>query len=105
MKSYKIEYLPLAKNDLLEIVDYISHNLKNPKAANRLAEEIIGEIKGLSAFPYSAPIYIPIRLLEHEYRKLLVKNYMVFYWVEERTKVITIARIFYAKRNFDSSLI
>ena len=105
MKSYKVEYLPFAKNYLLEIVDYISHTLKKPKAANRLAEEIVGEIKGLSEFPYSTQIYIPIRPLGYEYRKLLVKNYMILYWVDERTKVITIARVSYAKRNFDSLLI
>ena len=35
--SYKLEYLPVAQRDMIEIVRYISEELKNPIAADRLA--------------------------------------------------------------------
>ena len=42
-----------------------------------------------------------IRPLTNEYRRLIVKNYTAFYYVDERTKVITVARVIYSKRDFD----
>ena len=34
---YKLEYLPVARKDMIEIVRYISRELCNPAAANQLA--------------------------------------------------------------------
>ncbi len=36
---YKIEYLPLALEDLIEITKYISNTLKNSKSAQRLCQQ------------------------------------------------------------------
>ena len=33
MGKYKLRYLPIAEQDLLEIVEYIQNNLQNPIAA------------------------------------------------------------------------
>lgn len=38
---YKLEYLPVAQRDMVEIVRYISGELQNPAAANRLAMELV----------------------------------------------------------------
>ena len=46
------------------------------------------------------PAYAPLRPLKHEYRKLLVENYMMLYWVSETEKRVTIARVVYARRNY-----
>ena len=35
MKNYKLQYLPLAEQDLAEIIFYIQNNLQNPIAAVR----------------------------------------------------------------------
>jgi plasmid stabilization system protein ParE len=35
---------------------------------------------------------------------LLVKNYFVFYWVDENEKTVTIARVIYARRNISTIL-
>ena len=72
---YKLEYLPVARKDMIEIVRYISRELQNPD-------------------------YQPIRSLKHEYRKILVQNYLMFYWVDEEEKLVTVARVVYAKRDY-----
>ena len=72
--SYAVSYLPAAVDDLKETVSYIAHTLGNPSAADRLSEEIVRQIDTLADFPYSAPAYTPISQLEHEYRRLLVKE-------------------------------
>ncbi len=97
--KYAIQYLPSALEDLKEIVRYISNTLQNPKAADNLGREIIEKVDLIADFPYSAPHYTPIKPLAYEYRKLLVKNYFVFYRVNEEEKTVTVARVIYAKRN------
>ena len=101
---YYIEYLPSAQRELVSISRYISHELCNPDAANRLAENIIDSIDTLCRFPYAHPVYIPIRPLPYEYRKFPVQNYMIFYRVDEENKKVIIAHIIYGKRNSDALL-
>ena len=97
---YKLEYLPAARKDMLEIVQYISRELQNPDAADRLAVELVNAAEGVLKFPYATPAYQPIRPLKHEYRKILVQNFLIFYWVEEEKKLVTVARVMYAKREY-----
>ena len=101
---YKLEYLPIARKDMIEIVRYISEELKNPGAANHLAIKLIDAAKSVLTFPYVAPVCQPIRPLKHEYRKILIQNYLMFYWVDEEKKLVTVARVIYAKRNYDQLL-
>ena len=97
---YKLEYLPVARRDMIEIVRYISQELQNPTAADKLAMELIEAGDSIPKFPYANPAFIPIRPLKHEYRKLLVQNYFMFYWVDEVMKLVTVARVVYARRDY-----
>lgn len=94
---YKVEYLPIALRDMVEIAEYIRFQLDNPEAAERLSEKIVAAGDRLAEFPYSYPVYIPIRPLRQEYRKLPVQNYILFYRVEEEKKLVTIARAVHTK--------
>lgn len=38
---YKIEFLPIAKEDIDKIIFYVSNNLKNKTAARKLANSFI----------------------------------------------------------------
>lgn len=97
---YKLEYLPVARKDMLEIVRYISGELQNPDTAARLAVELVDAAESVLTFPYATPAYQPIRPLKHEYRKIFVQNYLMFYWVDEEKKLVTVARVVYAKRDY-----
>ena len=98
---YNVEYLPSAMQDMVEIVTYIARELNNPSAAERIAERLVEAAgESLRDFPYAQPAYTPLRPLKHEYRKLLVENYMMLYWVTETEKRVTIARVVYARRNY-----
>ena len=101
---YKLEYLPVARRDMIEIVRYISQELHNPTAADQLAMELIEAGDSIPKFPYANPAIIPIRPLKHEYRKLLVQNYFMFYWVDEVKKLVTVARVVYARRDYERLL-
>ena len=97
---YKLEYLPVARKDMLEIVRYISGELQNPDAADRLAVELVDAAESVLTFPYATPAYQPVSPLKHEYRKILIQNYLMFYWVDEEKKLVTVARVVYAKRDY-----
>ncbi len=101
---YQVEYLPSARQDMVEIIRYISHELCSPAAADKLSLEFIEAADRLQLFPYANTAYIPIKPLKHEYRKLPVKNYLMFYWVDEERKRVTIARVIYVRRNYEKLL-
>ena len=101
---YTIEYLPIAKSDMVDIAKYIGVKLENPEAAERLAEKMIEAAEKLTDMPYKCPVYIPVKPLRHEYRKLIVQNYIMFYWVDEDKKRITIARVDYSGRDYENLL-
>ncbi len=101
---YRLEYLPSARQDMIGIVQYVSRELSNPAAAEKLALELIQAGDSIPRLPYANPAYIPIRPLQHEYRKLLVRNYAMFYWVDEGKRLVTVARVVYARRSFERIL-
>jgi plasmid stabilization system protein ParE len=101
--TYKINYLPIARTDLIEIIDYISNHLKAPRAAINLIEEFNKSILRLQEFPYSCKVYnSKVKTLENEYRVLQVKNYMVFYIIKKNE--VEIYRVIYSKMDIDKIL-
>ncbi len=89
---------------MTEIARYISAELKSPAAAEKLAEELIEAAERTAAFPYANPAFVPIRPLKREYRKHAVKNYLIFYYVDEERKTVTVARVIYARRELCATL-
>ncbi|MGN1468023.1 MAG: type II toxin-antitoxin system RelE/ParE family toxin [Ruminococcus sp.] len=101
---YKLEFLPSALRDMTDIAYYIGHKLSNPSAAKNLADEMIQTAEKTAGFPYSYPLCIPVKPLKYEYRKIIVHNYIMFYYVDENAKSVTIARVIYGKSNYNHNL-
>lgn len=99
---YKLVYLPIAKEDITKVVLYITEHLKATKAAIDLLNSIETSILKLAEFPYSYKVYKTANEYENEYRILPVKNYLIFYTVNEEEKTVTIYRVIYSKRNLDN---
>ena len=101
---YKLEYLPIARKDMTDIARYITRELANPQAAEKLSVELIEAADSISAFPYANPAYSAMKPLMHEHRKLLVQNHLLFYRVDEKTKTVTVTRVIYARRDHEKLL-
>lgn len=101
---YKIKYLSIARCDIVDIVKYICIKLASPNAAERLAEKIIESADNLKDMPYKYPVYIPVKPLRYEYRKLIVEHYIMFYWIDEEKQIVTIARVIYSGRDYEKLL-
>lgn len=101
---YTLKFLPEAGMDILDISRYIGAELCNPSAADRLVDKILSETEKLTDMPYIYSVCeLPFQT-KYEYRKLLVKNYAFFYYIDESEKAVKIARVIYAKRNFSNVL-
>jgi len=94
---FKIHYLPLALNDLIDIVRYITDKLEAPRAAEKFLSKLDREIQKIAANPFRCHLYVPPEKLKHEYRVLHVDNYSLFY--EAKNGKIEIYRIIYSKRD------
>ena len=101
---YDIEFLPLAKSDIENIIYYIKYNLNNSTAALNLNNNFIKAINNITYFPYGAFIYKQNKLLTYEYRSVRVKNFLIFYTINESKKLITIVRVLYQSMNINNIL-
>ena len=99
-KKYKLTYLPLFQNDLLNAVDYISNVLKNPVAANNLIDEIENAIKKRLQAPEAFESYQSAIERKHIYYRIYVGNYTIFYVVNN--DVMEIRRLIYGKRDLSN---
>lgn len=99
-----LSYLPVASRDMADAVNYVFETFVSPKEALDLLDALDESISRLKDFPYSCRIYQPLKPLEREYRILTVKNYAVFYTVNEQEKLVEIYRVIYAKRDLDKQL-
>lgn len=101
MMSYKLEYLPAARKDMLEILRYISRDIGNPYAAERLAVAKIEKGEATREMPYICPTCIPLRPLAHEYRKAIIKHFLVFYRVDEEKNPVSVAIVIYSIHDYE----
>ncbi len=104
MKKYSIMITEPAEADLLEIADYIANELKEPSAAQQLMARLVESIFVLEQLPFRYALVSDERLAYQGIRKLAVENYLVFYIVSEKNKLVTIIRILYGKREWNNLL-
>jgi toxin ParE1/3/4 len=90
---YEVIYLPTARKQLEDIVDYLAFDLSAPDAAMDFIDEVDEAAKSLSEMPYRHPIYHTRFAVLEEMRWLPVKNYNVFYKVFEEEKTVEIRRV------------
>ena len=100
MKHYKILVSETYHKDLKDIINYISHNFDAPFTASDLLDEIEFTILGLSTMPYRYVLVDDSYLRHKEFRKCLVKNYIIFYKVHEESKTVMVHRILHARQNW-----
>ncbi len=101
-QNYKLRFLPIFEDDLNAIVDYIVNTLKNVDAANRLIDDVECAILKRLETPLSFPRYQSKKQRPHDYYRINVRNFSIFYVVIENT--MEVRRIMYNKRDIDNIL-
>ena len=77
-KIYKLRYLPLFEQDLLDTVTYISKVLKNEEAAMRLINDVETAILARLNNPVAFEPYHSRKKREYPYYRIYVKNYVIY---------------------------
>lgn len=100
MGNYNVKIYPAAKQDLLDIIDYL--NTLSPDAAFRYYDLLTEQIASLSHMPERCPRPKDLALAAKGYRYLIVEKYLVFFVVVGDT--VQIRRIIYGRRDYTSLL-
>lgn len=96
--KYNVSLSPAAISDLLEIRKYISEELENVTAAERLIASIMSRLRQLEEFPYSGASLSSKIDVDTEYRYLVCGKYLAFYIVEKSEVVVD--RVLYGARDY-----
>ncbi len=100
--NYNIEYSAKAQSDLDEIYRYIAFSLMSPDVAANVYREIVNNIRSLESMPMRNPLIDEEPWKSRGLRKLIVKNFIVFYTAYESS--VKIVRIMYGGRNINVQL-
>lgn len=104
MDKYKIQLSIKAKNDIKNIVRYIKDVLLEPLIAEKYAKLIEKEIKSLGHCPQKFAVIDKGIIGIDNIRKLIIKNYIAFYRINETDRIVNVERVLYGSSNWAEKL-
>lgn len=89
MKNYEVIITENAKEDINDIYWYVLNVSFSRDIANNYVKRIMKEIKTLSTFPLRVPLMSIEPWRSFGYRKMVIKNYSVYFIVKGDRVMIT----------------
>lgn len=99
MDEYKVKITSQANMQMLEIFSYIRDALKDPFAASRLLSEIEKSILSLRNMPKRVSLAGEEPWHSYGIHKMPVKNFIVYFWVNDEQKEVHVTAVIYGKRD------
>lgn len=97
-EQYELTILPIALNDMSEIVSYFAINSK--KGALRIHDKMINAAKRIEAQPFSGVTVPDKKLSADGYRMVVIENYLMFYKVFKKERQVIVYRVIDGRRNY-----
>ena len=97
IKEYKIIWSPTFKKEFEDICDYISTQLKEPIIARKIYYRILAKLNSLKYFP---EVYIKMQIKDIEFRRILLKNYVIIYQIDFIYREVLILHIFHGNQDY-----
>ncbi len=97
---FEVEFTDECIEEMIEIYEYISNQLKEDNAAKRLMTEVTDRVLDLANSP---ELYMKIGKadnLKREYHRMVVKNYIVLYTIDFEKRTVYVSRMIYGRRNY-----
>ena len=104
MRRYQVQITRTAKQDLKDIVSYVSIQLQERITARTLYQAIRENVLKLGFMPERYPLWEDEPWHSYGLRKLLVKHYLVFYLVDHEKSCVQVVRIIFAGRDITAQL-
>lgn len=102
--KYALNIYPRAQADMDDIFRYISEELCNPDAAVNLMDAMEEALDRICQNPLICPLIGSSMIRDKTLRKLLVKNYIIFYRPIESTEEIQVVRVLYGMMDYEKKL-
>ncbi len=97
--EYEVKVTRQALEQMREITHYISYDLMAPEAADNLLDDLKSSILKLSVLPKKHPLIEEEPWRSEGVRKIVVKNFLVYYWVDDEYNKVQITAVIYSKRD------
>ena len=79
-EKYKLRYLPLFEQDLIQTVSCITNVLKNTDAAEKLVNDVEDAIQERLEYPLAFEPF-PSKKRDYPYYRIYIRNYVIYYVV------------------------
>lgn len=99
MDEYKIKVTRQAKEHLALIREYIATELQAPIVAKGMLELLKSEMMSLQTMPYRVKLISEQPWCELGFRRIRVKNYYVYFCVDDSRKEVQILAVIYVRRD------
>ena len=104
MDKYQIQFSEKAKLDIDELIKYIKNKFESVELSEEYHDDLIADIRGLEALPNRFERIIVKKYKGDILRRLIHKNFIVFYLVDDDKKEVNIVRVLYGGSNWIKKL-
>ena len=102
---YEVKLTAQAIEQIEETIQYISKILLAPEIARKWADVLQCKIGELDSMPSRYPLIEEEPWRTKGIRKMLVKNFLVYYLVDEENKTVWVTAVIYGRRDQISALL
>lgn len=99
IKRYRTYITLQAEQQMLDIAHYIAVDLQNPDAAIHILDLFDKTIQSLQEFPQRSPLIEEETWRSHDIRRIMVQNYIMYFWINETSDEVQIIAVIYGKRS------
>ena len=97
MDKYKIKLTKQAKEHLTLIREYVATELKEPGIAKNMLELLKSAMRSLEIMPHRIKCIDEKPWQDLGFRKIRVKNYYIYFWIDNNKKEVQIIAVIYVK--------
>lgn len=97
--TYEVKVTRQALEQMQEITHYIAHELYAPDAAYNLLDEMENIINSLADMPGRMSLVDEEPWRTEGVRKALVKNFIIYFWVDDENVKVQVIAVIYEKRD------
>lgn len=97
--EYEVKITRQALEQMRSIIYYVSHDLMALEAAEKLLKDLQSSIMKLAVLPKRHSLIDEEPGRSEGIRKIIVKNFFVYYWVDDENNKVHVIAVIYSKRD------